>query len=59
MHLKDKGYRFCVSPDKTVSRWVPPAESRHHADWHDMTDASDEELLALLAPATETPPDKS
>ncbi|MGN8259477.1 hypothetical protein ACLEJW_09105 [Pseudomonas sp. SMSB3] len=52
MHLKDQGFKFCISPDKQRGRWLHPTEYRVlHPDWTDVTEWPDEQLLAFLMPA--------
>lgn len=54
MHLKDQGFSFCISPDKTEGRWIHPAErSTSYADWTDVTDWPSDELVAYLMPEPE------
>ncbi|MGF6595097.1 hypothetical protein [Pseudomonas sp. 2835] len=54
MHLKDQGFKFCISPDKQQGRWLHPAELKVlHPDWTDVTEWPSEELVAFLMPAPE------
>lgn len=54
MHLKDQGFKFCISPDKQQGRWMQPAEFKHmHPDWTDVTEWPREQLVAYLMPAPE------
>ncbi len=52
MHLKDQGFKFCISPDRQRGRWLHPTEFKVlHSDWTDVTEWPDEKLLAFLMPA--------
>lgn len=54
MHLKDQGFKFCISPDKQRGRWLHPVEQQHlHGDWTDVTEWPSDELLAFLMPVPE------
>lgn len=54
MHLKDQGFKFCISPDKQQGRWLHPVELlRYYGDWTDVTEWPDSKLLAYLMPAPE------
>lgn len=47
--LRDKGYRFMISPDKVRGRWCNPIEIPHfYADWFDCTDMPNDEYLEFL-----------
>lgn len=47
MTLEDQGFRFCVSPDRSIWKWIHPAERMHlFSDWTDCTDMTDAELQA-------------
>lgn len=49
MHLLDQGFRFYSSPDRNEARWIHPAVQAHfHANWIDVTDMSQDELLAFF-----------
>jgi hypothetical protein len=49
MTLRDQGFRYCLSPDRTHSRWLSPAEMKvTHSDWMDVTDTPTDELVALI-----------
>jgi hypothetical protein len=51
MHLKDQGFKFCISPDKQQGRWLHPAErQRFYGDWTDVTEWPTEQLVAYLMP---------
>ncbi|SBW80101.1 hypothetical protein PVE_R1G2215 [Pseudomonas veronii 1YdBTEX2] len=51
MHLKDQGFKFCISPDKQRSRWIHPVEKNHgHQDWIDVTEWPSEKMVAFLMP---------
>lgn len=51
MHLKDRGFKFFIRPDKQQGRWLHPAEHKGlYSGWTDVTDWSDEKLLAYLMP---------
>lgn len=54
MSLKDQGYTFCISPNRKEGRWIHPAEFNHsYSDWTDVTEWSDEKLVAYLMSAPE------
>lgn len=49
MTLREKGFRFCISPDRTQARWLHPTELQiTHRDWRDVTDLPTDELVALI-----------
>ena len=49
MSLKDKGFRFCVSPNKSEARWLHPIEYKTlYPDWVDVTAETAEKLLEFL-----------
>ena len=49
MTLKDKGYRFCISPDKKRGRWISPIEhEKVYQDWTDHTDTPEKEFIEFL-----------
>lgn len=56
MSLREQGYRFCISPDKTRGRWCNPVEIPHfYADWSDHTDTPDEEFIEFLQSIVDVP----
>jgi len=49
MTLRYQGFRYCLSPDRTHSRWLHPNELKAtHSDWMDVTDTPTNELVALI-----------
>lgn len=49
MTLKEQGYRFMISPDKTRCRWCKPVEIPHfYAGWTDHTDTPEKEFIEFL-----------
>ena len=47
--LRDKGYRFMISPGKAHGRWCKPVEIPHfYADWSDHTDTPEKEFIEFL-----------
>ncbi|WP_171516462.1 hypothetical protein [Cupriavidus necator] len=47
--LRDEGFRFCASPDRTVFRWIFPAEKTAiYPDWTDCTDMDDAQFEAFV-----------
>ena len=49
MTLKDKGYRFMISPDKVRCRWCHSVEIPHfYPDWSDHTDTPEKEFIEFL-----------
>lgn len=54
MSLKDKGFRYCISPSRLKSRWVHPAEKATiYPEWLDVTDWDAKSLLEYLEAAVE------
>ncbi len=54
MTLKEQGFKFCVRPDKQRGSWLSAAEIKHsHQDWIDVTDLTNDQLVAYLMPAPE------
>lgn len=54
MHLKDEGFKFCISPDKQQGKWLHPTQIKHwYSDWMDVTEWSNDKLLNYLMPAPE------
>ncbi|KAF0255889.1 hypothetical protein [Pseudomonas putida] len=54
MHLKDQGFKFCISPDKQQGRWLHPAErQRFFGERTDVTEWPSDKLVAFLMPAPE------
>ncbi|MBD8680329.1 hypothetical protein [Pseudomonas sp. CFBP 13719] len=52
MSLKDQGFKFCISPDKSTGRWLHPAERLAlYAGWTDVTDWPEARLLSFVLPA--------
>ena len=52
MTLREQGYRFYVSPDRQRVKWLQPAMRDHmYADWVDVTDWPDDDLVAHLEAA--------
>lgn len=53
MNLQDQGMRFYVNEDGE-SRWMHPEIAEHQnkggSGWHDLTDASEDDLNAALGP---------
>jgi len=56
MSLREQGFSFCISPDKTEGRWIHPAERiAYYSDWTDVTDWPSEELVEfLMGPAQQS-----
>lgn len=53
--LRDKGYRFCISPNKQRGRWISPIEhEKTYPDWTDHTDTHDEEFYEFLQSPVDT-----
>lgn len=53
--LRDKGYRFCVSPDKARCRWMHPIEYKaHFSHWSDHTDTPEKEFIEFLSQNVES-----
>lgn len=47
--LASEGFRFCASPDRSVFRWIPPAErAAPYPDWIDCTDMDDAQFEAFV-----------
>lgn len=56
MSLKDKGFRYLISPDKKLARWVHPLEiERFYQDWTDHTDTPEKEFIEFLQSPVDTP----
>lgn len=52
--LKDQGHRFCGSPDGKSAKWLHPAvKAADYANWVDLTDATDAEMIAHFTPQPE------
>lgn len=55
MSLKDKGFRFCLSPDHKKARWLHALEFKEmYSDWIDVTDLEAKELERMLIDKLET-----
>lgn len=49
MSLLEQGFRFYSSPDRKEARWIHPADKAHfHPNWVDVTDLTQDELLAFF-----------
>ncbi len=54
MGLKEHGFTFCISPDKTLGQWIHPVERKLlYQSWTDVTEWPDEQLVAFLMPQPE------
>lgn len=54
MSLRDQGFKFCISPDKTQGQWLHPTVFKiMHPDWTDVTEWPTEQLVAYLMPVPE------
>lgn len=55
MNLRDQGFRFCISPNKELARWIHPVEYKVlYSDWTDHTETSEKELLEFLQKPVDT-----
>lgn len=51
MSLREQGFTFCISPDKTQGQWLHPAKRKaFYADWTDVTDWPTDQLVSFLMP---------
>lgn len=49
MSLQDEGFRYYISPNKDITKWMPPEiKETERPDWVDITDMPDDELVEWL-----------